>query len=109
MSLWYKQKKRAMKEAVIQAAREYSGKENPSKEDILEILFSEDQSNEFYVYWWENPWEEETKWWQRLNKLWFIPVFICVIMPYQWLVRGKVGFNEKTRLGEFILKMIGEK
>ncbi len=103
--MWYKQKKRVMKSAVIEQA----GGDKATKESILEVLFSEECTNDFYVYWWENPWEHPKAWWQRLNYLWFIPVFFVLIAPVQWLVKGKVGFDQRTKLGEIILNMLGEK
>lgn len=107
--MWYVQKKRAMKSAVITAAKEMSGKDEPSKEDILEVLFSEEYSNDFYVYWWDNPWETDKTIWQRLNYLWFVPIFFVFIAPVQWITKGKVGFDQRTKIGEIILKMLGEK
>jgi len=109
--LWYKEKKRAMYREVIEQA----GGENCTKEDILNVLFPDDgegryfSSGEFYVYWWNNPWEQDSKWWQRLNRVWFFPVFILLIAPIQYLVQGKVGFSQQTKLGEIILNMVGEK
>ena len=103
--MWYKDKKRAMKSDVLTLA----GGDEATKESILEVLFSEDCSNEFYVYWWENPWEQPKTWWQRLNFLWFLPIFFLLIAPVQWLVKGKIGFDQRTKMGEIILKLIGEK
>lgn len=107
--MWYKDKKRAMKSVVISAAKEYSGKDDPSKEDILEVLFSEENTNDFYVYWWENPYDTPKTFVQRLNYLWFLPLFCVVIAPLQWLFKGRVGFDERTKIGEVVLKLIGEK
>lgn len=106
--MWYKDKKRAMRSAVVKAAKEYSGKDDPSKEDILEVLFSEDCTNDFYVYWWENPWQKKRTAVQRLNFLWFLPIFYIIIAPLQWVFKGEIGFTERTKIGEVVLKMLGE-
>lgn len=105
--MWYKDKKRAMQSAVIKAA----GGKDATKESILKVLFGDDFNDrtEFYVYWWDNPYEKETAWWQRVNKLWFIPLFLIFIAPVQYLVKGHVGFDSRTKIGEIILKLIGEK
>ena len=103
--MWYKDKKRAMKSEVIKQA----GGKDATKESILEVLFSENCSNEFYVYWWENPWRKPKAWWQRLNLLWMTPVFVLFVAPIQWLIKGEAGFDQRTKVGEVILKLIGEK
>ncbi len=103
--MFYKEKKRAMKSAVLKQA----GGDAATKESILEVLFPEQCSQDFYVYWWENPWEQPKTMLQRINFLWFAPIFILLIAPVQWIIKGKAGFDERTKIGEVILKLIGEK
>lgn len=105
--MFYKDKKRAMMKEVIRQA----GGENATKEDILEVLFPDSgrEYGDFYVYWWDNPWDEDKTIWNRLNWLWFAPIFILLIAPVQWLFKGAVGFDHRSKIGEFILKMLGEK
>ena len=105
--MFYKEKKRVMMREVIERA----GGENATKESILEVLFPDrDRDNgDFYVYWWDNPWEEEETIWNRLNYIWFFPIFILLIAPIQWLTKGQIGFDRRTKIGEVILKMLGER
>jgi hypothetical protein len=106
---WYKEKKRAMYSEIIKQA----GGEGCTKEDIINVLFPDHgdgrSSGQFYIYWWDNPWETETKWWQRINRIWFTPLFVLVFMPIQYIFKGKVGFDERTKFGEIVLNLLGEK
>lgn len=100
--MFYKQKKRLLKSQLL----EYAGGDKATKESIIEILFGDD--SDFYVYWWDNPWLTKKKWYHRLNYLWLLPIFWIIIAPIQWLFTGEVGFTEKSKLGEIILKLAGE-
>lgn len=100
--MFYKEKKRVFKSQLIEQA----GGDKATKDSILEVLF--DDTGDFYVYWWDNPWIVEKKWYHRLNYLWMLPLFWIFIAPFQWLVKGEVGFSEKTKVGEMILKLVGE-
>ncbi len=48
----------------------------------------------------------DAKLWQRLNRLWFVPVYMLTI-PFQWLIRGKVGFEVTSKLGLICSKITG--
>lgn len=48
----------------------------------------------------------DAKFWQRLNRLWFVPLYLLTI-PLQWLIRGKVGFETTSKLGMFCQKLTG--
>lgn len=48
----------------------------------------------------------DAKFWQRLNRLWFVPLY-CLTIPFQWLFRGKVGFETTSKAGMLIQKMTG--
>lgn len=50
----------------------------------------------------------DAKFWQRLNRLWFVPLY-CLTIPLQWLFRGKVGFNTTSKTAEIISRMTGLK
>lgn len=99
----YQQKKRAMKHQVITQA----GGNKATKESILDVLFPYEESGDFYVYWWDNPWEQDRKWWQRLNMIWVVPVYYITIAPFQWILKGRVGVDEKSKFGELIIKLTG--
>ena len=105
MSLAHKDRIEAVKYQVLLKA----GGKDATKESLLEILFPEGRDGDFTVYWWDNPWKVNRTFWQRFNILWFTPVFFVFIAPIQWLRKGRVGFDERTKVGRLVLKMIGEK
>ena len=41
----------------------------------------------------------------RVNMLWFAPVFI-LSMPVQYLIKGHIGFSRNSRLGKLITKLL---
>jgi len=50
--------------------------------------------------------KDKRKWWQRLNMFWAMPLTV-IVLPFQWVVHGKSGWDTKTKLGTFILKVTG--
>lgn len=48
----------------------------------------------------------DAKFWQRLNRLWFIPLWMLTI-PFQWLIRGRVGFENESRVAKLFVKLTG--
>lgn len=46
--------------------------------------------------------------WQRLNRLWFVPLYLLTI-PFQWLVRGRMGFESTSKVGALISRLTGLK
>ena len=49
----------------------------------------------------------ETKVIHRLNMIWAFPLtLLCA--PYMWIRRGEVGWHNKSRVGRFVLKCVGE-
>lgn len=44
--------------------------------------------------------------WQRLNRLWFVPLYILTI-PFQWLFRGRIGFETTSKTAAFISRITG--
>lgn len=53
---------------------------------------------------WRNT--SDAKFWQRLNRLWFVPVWIITI-PFQWLFRGKIGFETTSKFGQLCQRITG--
>ncbi|MBO1561812.1 hypothetical protein [Yersinia pseudotuberculosis] len=50
----------------------------------------------------------DAKLWQRLNRLWFVPLWFLTI-PFQWLFRGRVGFETTSKIGLLCQKITGLK
>lgn len=48
----------------------------------------------------------DAKLWQRLNRLWFVPIYMLTI-PFQWLIRGKVGFESTSKFGMLCRNITG--
>lgn len=44
--------------------------------------------------------------WQRLNRLWFVPLYLLTI-PFQWLIRGRMGFETTSKTGAFFSRLTG--
>lgn len=45
---------------------------------------------------------------QRLNRIWFSIFFLIFFGPINYLLTGYCGFDERTKIGKFVTKMIGE-
>lgn len=45
---------------------------------------------------------------QRLNRLWFVPLYLLTI-PLQWLIRGRMGFESTSKVGAFVSRITGLK
>ncbi|EII0952634.1 hypothetical protein LMW55_004149 [Salmonella enterica] len=43
----------------------------------------------------------DAKFWQRLNRLWFVPLYLLTI-PFQWLIRGRIGFETTSKVAQII-------
>lgn len=48
----------------------------------------------------------DAKFWQRLNRLWFFPLYLLSV-PFQWLFRGRIGFESTSKFAELISKITG--
>lgn len=44
--------------------------------------------------------------WQRLNRLWFVPLYLLTI-PFQWLFRGRTGFSTTSKWGALFSRITG--
>lgn len=88
-----------------------AGGDEATVESVLNVLlgtrYNDYEDNQYFVYSYDEE-ETETKWWQRLNRIWFVVVFILFIMPVQWVTKGQIGIKENSKFGRFLLKLIGE-
>lgn len=50
----------------------------------------------------------DAKLWQRLNRLWFVPLYLLTI-PFQWLFRGRVGFSTTSKFAAIMSRLTGLK
>ncbi|ENJ1049788.1 hypothetical protein AB0266_004529 [Salmonella enterica] len=48
----------------------------------------------------------DAKFWQRLNRLWFVPLYLLTI-PLQWLIRGRIGFETTSKAAQIISRITG--
>lgn len=80
--------------------------ENATTNEVLDYLFgdqhSRGKSNLVISTWREN---EKTKL-QRLNMVWVFP-FTILVAPINYVLYGFVGWDDKTRLGRFLLRITG--
>lgn len=75
---------------------------------IINHLFGDAYSNprsKFKVVHRRDPYIK-TKWWQRINRLWVFPLFLCTL-PFQWIIRGETGIPTESDLGIILTKLIG--
>lgn len=78
-------------------------------EELVNVIFPSHflSKNEFNVF--DNYYEKnQTSVIQRLNRIWFSILFLIVLAPVNYLLTGYVGFDERTKVGRFVAKIIGE-
>lgn len=76
--------------------------------EIINNLFGDGYSHaksKFKLVHRHNPYTK-TKWWQRINRLWVFPLFLCTL-PFQWIIRGETGISTESDLGIILTKLIG--
>lgn len=82
-----------------------------SKEEILD-LFPENM----FERWAKNEtdlkltveYEETSHWWQRLNYVWVLPLYVVVIGPVHWIATGHWGVERTSSFGKLLKKLVGE-
>ncbi len=74
------------------------------------VDYSLDQSQYAYQVVDNTEWMErrDATFWQRLNRLWFVPLYLLTI-PFQWLIRGRMGFETTSKVGAFFSRITGLK
>src|SRR5690606_37750424 len=82
--------------------------ENASAKQVLDYLFGTypyyDTKTNFVIREWEA--DKERTPLHRLNMFWAIPLTV-LCMPYQYIVRGHMGWDTKTAFGRWILRVTG--
>ncbi|GEM_PF-2054186 len=82
------------------------GKDAPGKQ-VLDHLFGKypdyQSGTDFVIRVWRG--DERTPL-QRLNMFWAMP-FTLLCAPYQYVAKGQVGWDTKSRLGCWLLKVTG--
>lgn len=80
---------------------------NMNRDELLTYLFgdySEYPQTHFDLYIMV---KKDQKWWHRLNMIWAFPLtLLCA--PYMWLTQGQIGWTNKSVIGGFVLRSIGE-
>ena len=72
-------------------------------EGMLEFLFAD--NSEYRIYYYDDPYTKSTLT-HRLNTVWMLPLwFVCA--PFLWMVTGKTGINQHSKLGKWISKVTG--
>lgn len=79
---------------------------NATAKDVLDYIFGDSvyggKAN-FVIREWQ---EDDKTAFQRLNMFWVIPLtLICA--PYQYVSKGQIGWDTKTALGRWLLKITG--
>ncbi|MGC6389673.1 hypothetical protein ACMV8I_18710 [Ewingella sp. S1.OA.A_B6] len=80
----------------------------PDARKISRIICGEDDSpgHEFLLI--DNSWDvgSGTTPLQRINRLWFVPIYLLTI-PFQWLFRGEVGMRNESKMARIMAKLTG--
>lgn len=99
----FKKKRRLYRHEFI---NEIGGLEGKTAKDVIEALFGDHENESDYRLvraWFDAP---NQKMWQRLNYLWFTPLYLLSV-PFQWVFIGRVGMNRDSRFGMLVEKIIG--
>jgi len=80
----------------------------PDARKISMIICGDYDSNwhEFTLI--DNTWDTgaDTTILQRINRLWFVPLYLLTI-PFQWLFRGEVGMRNESKMAKIMSKLTG--
>lgn len=84
-----------------------------SKEEILSIIPKNDFDREYddsnlkftSTY---SRYENKKTWWQRLNHIWILPLWLVIVGPLHWLFTGKFGLEQSSKIGILVTKLTGE-
>lgn len=78
-----------------------------SANEVIDFLFGDyTDRGEFRIV--DDCYCPDEKWWHRLNTLWAYPLTLAC-SPYRYVVYGHTGWDDKTRFGNWILRMTGHR
>lgn len=79
-----------------------------SAQGLIDILYDSklnDYESEYIVVRLKD--ESKTKWWQRVNCLWCLPL-VSIYNTIMWFKTGNSGVNRYSKFGHILTKLIGE-
>lgn len=81
---------------------------NCTGEQVLDYIFGDYDSDyrgysDFHFRKWDDDKKTKTN---RINMLWALPLTI-IVSPYMYVKNGQIGWDNKTPLGRFILRVTG--
>ncbi|CAD91794.1 hypothetical protein [Yersinia phage PY54] len=87
---------------------EDAGLKDPDVYKVMNIIFDDDDVRCCTYQLVDNSWIEkkDATFLQRLNRLWIVPLYMLTV-PFQWLFRGKVGFNNESKIAAVFVKLTG--
>ena len=80
-----------------------------TKNDVLDFIFGSYNDNFNSDYYVINRFGGKTKTnlIQRINTLWFMPLWVIIVMPIQYLSTGKTGISKDSKFGLAVQWLIG--
>lgn len=83
--------------------------EKMTGEDVIKQLFGH-YDNDYYSLFRiiNTDYKPSCKWWQRLNRLWVVPLVWVFVFPFQYIVCGRIGITDESKLGSLLLYLVGE-
>lgn len=86
-----------------------AGGDKATVESLCDVIFGKDQYDDpkYIVRYRWNPYEESTPL-NRFNMLWVWPLFVVFVAPVMYIKHGHTGVRKETKLGQILVKLIGE-
>lgn len=51
--------------------------------------------------------DQDVTWYQRLNRIWFCPLYLVVVAPIKWVITGSTGIEERSIFRNLMNKVVG--
>lgn len=51
--------------------------------------------------------DDSITWYQRLNRVWFCPLYLVFVAPVKWVVTGSTGIEERSVFRNLMYKLTG--